>query len=129
MKKNIALLTLAALVVIGFSGCKPKSDVKLDMAKSFETIKAEAAKMNVDQLREKAMLYKNAIADKGKDITKIMQSMNAQTSAKAGDDIKLNNKPEIDNFMQTIGNLKKRYDIYISHLKQKNADLTGLSLN
>jgi hypothetical protein len=129
MKKNIALLALAALVVIGFSGCKPKGDTKLDMAKSFETIKAEAAKMNIDQLRKKAMLYRNAINDKGDDITKIMESMNAKKPAKATDDIKLNNKTEIDNFMQTIGNLKKRYDIYISHLKQKNADLTGLSLN
>jgi hypothetical protein len=127
-KKNAALLALTALVVIGLCGCQPKSDTKLDMAKDLETVEAEAAKMDVEQLREKALAFKNAMDEKSDEITKVMQNMNSQTQGNAGDDIKLNNKTEIDSFMQTIGGLKKRYDIYMSHLRKKNGDLTGLSL-
>jgi hypothetical protein len=127
-KKNAALAVLTALILIGLCGCEPKSNTKVDMAKSFDTVKAEAAKMNVEQLRKKALAFKNAIDAKGDDITKVMQNMNAQSAANTGDGIKLNNKTEIDSFMQTIGDLKKRYDIYISYLKEKNGDLTGLSL-
>ena len=127
-KKNAALAALTALILIGLCGCEPKSNTKVDMAKSFDTVKAEAAKMNVEQLRKKALAFKNAIDAKGDDITKVMESMNAQSAANTGGGIKLNNKTEIDSFMQTIGDLKKRYDIYVSYLKKKNGDLTGLSL-
>lgn len=129
IQQNVTLLALTTLILIGLAGCEPKSSVKMDRAKSLETINAEASKMSVTELRKKTMMFKNAITAQAGQVTTIMESISPDTAGNTNKNIELNNSPDIDNFMQTIGDLKKRYDIYMSYLKQKNGDLTGLSLS
>ena len=123
MEKKTILITLSVLFLSAFSGCEPKNSAMIDISKPMETVKTEAAGMDTAELREMALKYKNAILAQKDKINNLMKNIRqSQTPEAAQTD-------DTQDLMTKIGEMKKRYDIYIDLLKERNADITGLKLS
>lgn len=124
MKKmnKIQLYLLMALCVFALFACGKKG---VDTSKAISEVKAEAEKMDVQQLRQMALKYKDAILDKSKEVEKLMAKVKPTDilSAEAK-----NIKAEVDDLNKTVGALKERFNIYYDKLKAKDGDVSGLEL-
>ncbi|GAF80380.1 unnamed protein product, partial [marine sediment metagenome] len=65
--KAVTLYLLLLLCTLGLTGCGKKADE----SKPISEVKAEAEKMDVEQLRSMAIKYKDAIVAKTTDMEKI----------------------------------------------------------
>ena len=116
------LLAVAALVI---GGCGGK---KADENKSISEAKTEAETMDVGQLRNMAMTYKEAIAAKKVDLDKVAAKLKEIPIDKMVGDEAKQLKTDIDNFTTSISALKERFEVYYQKLKEKGGDLSGLEL-
>jgi uncharacterized coiled-coil DUF342 family protein len=127
-KMNIVLKTglcvLIASCLFIFVGCGKKADE----GKPMSEVQAEAAKMNVEQLKAAAMQYKNAIVAKKADIEKvaaklkeipITEQMGAEAKALQTD---------IANLDKSVAALTERFQVYYNKLKEMSGDLSGLEI-
>lgn len=121
---RIAALCLLAVCCLAFSGCSKKADE----SKPLPEVKAEAEKMNVDQLKSMAMSYKDSIMAKQGDIEKVASQLKEIPIAKMMGDEAKNLKSEIDALNKSLSALKDRFQVYYDKLKEKGGDLSSLKL-
>ncbi len=127
------LCTLIAGCLLGFAGCGKKADQGKTTAKANETIpvaqvQTEAGKMNVEQLKAKAMEYKDAIVAKKAEIEKVAaklkeiplaQQMGTEAKALQGD---------IANLHKSVAALTERFQVYYNKLKEMGGSVSGLEI-
>jgi hypoxanthine phosphoribosyltransferase len=119
--KMLSLYVLLAITATAFIGCGKKGGV--DTTKPISEVKAEAEKMNVQQLREIALKYKNAIAEKTKEVEKLTAKIKP-TELLSNETKKI--QADINNIKTSIDSLTERFKVYYNTLKEKGGDTTSL---
>jgi len=110
--------------LLGLMGCGKKADENKPIA----DVQAEAAKMNVEQLKAKAMAYKDAIVAKKAEIEKITAKITEIPVTEAlGTEAKAL-KAEIENLNKSVTALTERFQVYYSKLKEMGGDISGLEI-
>lgn len=113
---------MAALVTV--CGCGKKADAD----KPISEVKAEAEKMDVSQLRDTAMKYKDTITAKMEDLkNEGVKLKDIPVAEMMGDKAKQINA-NIDEIKKKIDALKERFNIYLAELKKKGGDISGLEI-
>lgn len=122
---KFGLFLLFAICVIGLGGCGKKAD---DTEKPIADVQAEADQMDVEQLKAKAMEYKDAIMAKKAEIEKVAAKLkDIPLTEQLGTEAKaLQN--DIADLNKAISNLSERFQIYYSKLQEKGGDVSGLEL-
>ena len=115
------LFVLSSLVLCG---CSKKADESMPVSE----VKAEAEKMDVDQLKAMATAYKDAIAAKKGDIEKVMAQLKEIPITKMMGEEAKGLKTDIDSLNKSISALKEHFQIYYNKLKEKGGDLSGLEI-
>jgi hypothetical protein len=119
LKTGLAVLMAVLLTVCG---CGKKADAN----KPIPEVKAEAEKMDVTQLRDTAMKYKDVIAAKLDEVkTEGLKLKDLPMAEIAGEKAKAINAT-IDQIKKDIDALTERLNIYIEELKKKGGDISGL---
>lgn len=123
--KGISICALFALCLLVLHGCGGK---KADENKPLSEAKAEAEKMDVGQLRNMAMTYKNAIMAKKADLDKVAAKLKEIPVAKMVGDEAKQLKTEVENLANSLSALRERFEVYYQKLKEKSGDLSGLEI-
>jgi len=124
---------LIAGCLLSFAGCGKKAGQSKSTAQANETIpvaqvQAEASKMNVEQLKAKAMEYKDAIVAKKAEIEKvaaklkeipITQQMGTEAKALQAD---------VANLNKAVAALTERFQVYYNKLKEMGGSVSGLEI-
>ena len=127
MRKAI-LTTILLMCVILLQSCGKNGSQKVDENKPIAEIKAEAVKMNVEQLRSIAMKYKDALMAKQDEVTKLTDSLaKIPLTEKLGEEAQALTG-DIDNLMKSVSALRERFQIYYDQIKQKGGELKDLTL-
>jgi uncharacterized coiled-coil DUF342 family protein len=117
-------MSIAVFSMIIILGC----DKKADENKPLDEVKAEAAEMDVEDLREIALEYKETIYANLEEIGKIKNKIKEIPLKEMFGDQAQELKQELEPIIKSINELKKRFWVYYSELKKKSADLSGLEL-
>jgi uncharacterized lipoprotein YehR (DUF1307 family) len=126
-KSVVLFVVLVAIIVL--SGCGKKGgSVSVDESKPISEIKAEADKMTVDQLREMAIKYRDAIKDKNVKVDKVMLKLRDAGAGAAMTDEFKGIKEEISALTKSMGALKQRFGVYYDKLVLSKADVSDLKL-
>ncbi len=105
-------------------GCGKKADEN----KPLSEVKAEAAEMDMNDLREMALKYKEAILAKLAEAGELKNELKEiPLKEMLGEKAKAL-KQELEPIMKSVNALKERFKIYYAELKKKSGDLTGLDL-
>lgn len=121
---RIGLCMMVTGCLISFVGCSKKADEN----KPVSQVQAEADKMNIEQLKAKAMEYKNAIVAKKAEIEKVVaklkeipvtQQMGAEAKTLQADIATLN---------KAVAELTERFQIYYNKLKSMGGNISGLEI-
>ena len=127
MRKAI-LTTILLMCVILLQSCGKNGSQKVDENKPIAEIKAEAVKMDVEQLRSIAMKYKDALMAKQDEVTKLTDSLaKIPLTEKLGKEAQALTG-DIDNLMKSVSALRERFQIYYDQIKQKGGELKDLTL-
>lgn len=121
--KAVALCGLMILLTAGLFGCGKKADENIPIA----DVEAEAEQMDVAKLRQKALIYKDAIVDKQDEIKKVSAKLQELGIAKSLTDEAKALTADIDELKKSVIALKDRFDIYYKKLKEKGGDISGLT--
>jgi hypothetical protein len=124
------ILAVLAVCAVSLTGCKKSApiEVKVDSTRPIADVETEAASMDVDQLRAIAIKYKAAIEAKQPEIEKIMTKLqNVPPTELLGEDAK-KLQDEITAVMESVGTLKKHYQVYYDKLVELKADVTDVKL-
>jgi uncharacterized coiled-coil DUF342 family protein len=110
--------------LVGFAGCGKKADE----SKPIADVQAEAAKMNVEQLKAKAMEYKDALVAKKAEIEKVVAKLQEiPLTEKLGDEAK-SLQADIGNLNKSVAALTERFQVYYNKLKEMGGDIAGLEI-
>ena len=120
--KKISFYLLIALCVFALSACGKKG---VDTSKPISEVKAEAEKMDVSQLRQMALKYKDAILEKGKEAEKLLAKIKP-TDMLSDEAKKI--KAEVDDLNKAVKALTERFNVYYDKLKAEGGDASGLEL-
>jgi hypothetical protein len=91
-------------------------------------VQAEASKMNVDQLKAKAMEYKNLIMSKKATIDQLTAKLKAiPLTDQMGTEAK-GLQTDIATLNKSVSALTERFQIYYNMLKEKGGDVSSLGL-
>ena len=122
---KFGLFLLLAGCIIGFSGCGKKA---ADTEKPIADVQTEANQMDVEQLKAKALEYKDAIMAKKGEIEKVAAKLKEiPITEQLGEEAK-GLQTEISNLNNVISALSERFQIYFSKLQEKGGDVSGLEL-
>jgi len=102
--------------------------LKADVNTSISEIKAEIEKLNVDQLRETALQYKQLITEKTKQIDNLNEKIKGIALTELMSEESMALRKELGDLTTGFDALKERFQLYYNKLKEKGGDLTGLSL-
>jgi len=120
--KNIILYSVLVAGLIVAVGCGKKADEN----KPISEVRAEAEKMNTDELRAAAMAYKKAIEAKKGDVEKLADQLKEiPIDEMLGEEAK-SLKADMDELQQSVSALQERFQIYYDKLKEKGGDVSGL---
>jgi hypothetical protein len=120
--KTSLVIMLAAMLAV--CGCGKKADAN----KPIDQVKAEAEKMDVAQLRDMAMKYKDTIAAKAEQIkAESLKLKDIPLTEMMGDKAKAINAT-VDELKKTVDALTERFQVYLDELKKKGGDITGLQI-
>jgi uncharacterized coiled-coil DUF342 family protein len=118
------LLALVIGCLLGVAGCRKKAD----MDKPIAEVQGEAAEMNVEQLKAKAMEYKDAIVAKKAEIEKVAAKLTEiPVTEQLGAEAKAL-QAEIADLNKAVAALTERFQIYYNKLKEMGGDISGLEL-
>ena len=122
--KNTAFLFLLLLCPLVLLGCSQKNTEN----KSIDEVKAEAEKMDANQLKSMAMKYKKAIEAKNSDVEKLLAEIKnippaEMMGAKAKETI-----DEMNKISQSIQELTEKFMICYNKLKEKGGDTSDLEI-
>jgi outer membrane murein-binding lipoprotein Lpp len=121
---KIGLCVLLCGCLVGFAGCSKKADADKPMA----DVQAEAAKLDVAQLKAKAMEYKDAIVAKKAEVEKVADKLKAIPIAEQmGTEAKAL-QADITNLNKSVSALTERFQVYYNKLKEKGGDVSGLEI-
>ena len=120
--KNIILYSVLVAGLIVAVGCGKKADE----SKPISEVKAEAEKMNTDELRASAMAYKKAIEAKKGDVEKLADQLKEIPVAEMLGEEAKSLKADMDELQQSVSALQERFQIYYDKLKEKGGDVSGL---
>jgi uncharacterized coiled-coil DUF342 family protein len=116
---------LLAVVALAIGGCGGK---KADANKPISEAKAEAEKMDVGQLRNMAMTYKEAIVAKKVDLDKVAAKLKEIPVTELLGEKAKQFKADIENLNKSVNALRERFEVYYQKLKEKSGNLSGLEL-
>ena len=141
-ERNAVLSCLLALVLLVAIGCDKKTDqdqpptttrsetkapaVAADTPVS--EVQAEADTMSVENLKATALKYKDAIIAKQADIEKLAAKVKEIPLTEALGDEAKTLKADLQNLETDLKALKDRFQVYYNKLKEKGADVAGLTL-
>jgi len=123
--KGISICAVVAICFLVLHGCGGK---KADANKPISEAKAEAEKMDVGQLRNMAMAYKEAIVAKKVDLDKVAAKLKEIPVTELLGEKAKNLKTDIENLNKAVNALKERFEVYYQKLKEKSGNLSGLEL-
>jgi len=123
----LAMLMVLCVGTLILTGCGAKSE-DADESKPISEVKADAEKMNVEQLRAVALKYKEAIEAKEPEIKKIADKIKEIPITEALGKEATVLKEDLGELNESVTALKERFEIYIGKLKELKGDLTGLEL-
>ena len=122
--RNVTFYCLLILCSLAVLGCGKKADEN----KPLSEVKAEADKMDTEQLRSMAMKYKEAIMAKKAELEKLTTKLkDVPVTETLGEEVK-QIKAEIDNISKSVSAIKERFEVYYQKLKEKGGDLSGLEV-
>jgi hypothetical protein len=119
---RIGLCMLLAGYLFGLAGCSKKADTE----KSIADVKAEASKMNAEQLKAKAMEYKDAIVAKKAELEKVTTKLKAIPITQGAEAKAL--QTDMANLSKTLGDLTERFQVYYGKLQEIGGDVSGLEI-
>ena len=122
--RNITIYCLLVLCSLVLLGCSQKADEN----KSISEVKAEAEKMDINQLRSMAMKYKEAITAKGNEIEKLAAKLKNIPPAEMTDTKAKEITEGINKINQSMSALNEKLMIYHNKLKEKGGDISGLEI-
>jgi len=115
---------LIAGCIVGLAGCKKGADENKPMS----DVQAEAAKMNVEQLKAKAMEYKNAIVAKKTEIEKVVAKLKGiPVTDQLGAEAKTL-QTNMENLNKAVTALTERFQVYYNKLKEMGGNVSGLEI-
>ena len=121
---RIGLCVVLCGCILCFVGCSKKADENKPMA----DVQAEAAKIDVAQLKAKAVEYKDAIVAKKAEIEKVAAKLKAiPVTEQMGTEAKAL-QTDIANLNKTVSALTERFQVYYNKLKEKGGDVSGLEI-
>ena len=124
MKTFWKIVLFCLLICCLLAGCGKKADE----SKPLGEVKAEAEKMDAEQLRSMATKYMDAVKSKEAEIEKVAAKLkDIPVTEMLGSEAK-SLKAEIDNLNKSVSALKQRFDIYYNKLKETGGDLSGLGI-
>ncbi len=128
-KVVLAISLLMCVLLVQSCGKKGGSgSQKADENKSVAEIKAEAAKMDVEQLRSLALKYKDALMAKQDEIKKFTDTLaKIPITEKLGKEAQALTA-DISNLSKSVNALKERFQIYYDEIKKKGGELKDLTL-
>lgn len=142
---KMALCCVLVLGIVGLAGCKKKGQeagtegaktesvkeakvqLEVNVEKAISDIKAEAKKLNAEQLKTIAKKYKDAIGAKESELNELMVKMKdapvTQMLEKEGQAL----MEEIESLSKAIAALNERFAVYYNNIKELGGDVSGLS--
>jgi hypothetical protein len=121
---RIGLCILITGCLVGVAGCGKKADEN----KPISEVQAEAGKMNVEQLKAKAMVYKDAIVAKKAEIEKVAAKLKAiPITQQLGTEAKAL-QTDIENLNKSVAALTERFQVYYNKLKEMGGNVSGLEI-
>ena len=130
MLKAIFSTTLLVCMLL-FPGCSKKSGSvpkDVDENKPIAEIKAEAEKLDVEQLRAIAKKYKDALLARQDDIKRMTDSLaKIPLTEKLGKEAQALTA-DIDSLMKSVNALSERFQVYYDKIKAKGGELKDLEL-
>ena len=123
-KRLVVTLGIVVFLISVIAGCGKS----VDEEKPLDEVKAEAEKMDKDELRKMAVNYKDKIVEKQGEIKKIEEKIKDIAPEELMGDEAKELKKEISEITKSVKALKDRYEIYFKELKKKKGDLTDLDL-
>jgi outer membrane murein-binding lipoprotein Lpp len=118
------LFAVVICSLLGFAGCGKKADENKPIA----DVKAEAEKMDVEQLKAKAMEYKDAVVAKKAEIEKVAAKLkDIPITEQLGTEAKAL-QTDIANLNKSVAALTERFQVYYNKLKEKGGNVSGLEI-
>ena len=107
---------------------KEKLSMDIDLDKAVSDLKAEAAKMDIEDLQKIAMKYKDAIVEKQAALQPLMDKLaDIPMTEKLGAEAK-GLTEDIKKLTDSLAPLKERFGVYVNAIKAKGGDVTKLAL-
>lgn len=119
--KRFFLFFLLAGLCWGIYGCDKSVDdnaYEVSEDKSIQEIIREVENMKVEQVREMAAKYKDAIISKKDELTELMEKYKQFPPSKLLSEEFNNLKSEVDGLNKSLMALKERLDIYLNKLSE-----------
>jgi len=127
-KVVLATSLLMCMLLVQSCGKKGTGSQKAGENKPVAEIKAEAAKMDVEQLRSVALKYKDALMAKQDEIKKFTDTLaKIPITEKFGKEAQALTA-DISNLSKSANALEKRFQIYYDEIKKKGGELKDLTL-
>ena len=127
MRHKFFIMTVLVICSFVLWGCGG-SGGGADENKPLSEVKSEAATMDVSQLRDMAVKYKDAITAKSGELDVIVAKLKEIPLTEALGDEAKNLKAEVDELSKSISALKERFSVYYDKLKELKGDLSGLEI-
>ena len=131
--KRIAGLTLVVMVVcmtIGLVGCEKTGEGKyeVDLNKPVAEIKAAVEKMDVEQIKEVAAKYTEALQDKKVDVDALVAKLKEIPMTEMLGEKAKSIKTEMDELTKSLKALQERLDVYVTKLKELKVDVSEFKI-
>jgi hypothetical protein len=128
--RKVVLVTSLLMCVLGVQSCGKSGggSQKADENKPVAEIKAEAAKLDVEQLRAVALKYKDALMAKEDEVKKLTDTLaKIPITEKLGKEAQALSA-DISDLGKSVSALKERFQIYYDEIKKKGGELKDLTL-
>lgn len=104
-----------------------KSLAEVDLSKAVETIRQEAAGMDLEQLKETALKYKEALAEKQAAIKAVSEKLAAIPITERLSPEAQTLAGEMKTLMEPVKALTERLAVYVEAIKARGGDAAGLT--
>ena len=122
--RSIVYCVLLGLCLTLLFGCGKSADEEKPLSEA----KAEAEKMNTQELRVIAVKYKDSIMAKSQELEKVMAKLKDIPATEQLGKEASGIKTEVEQLRNSISALKQRFEVYYEKLKEKGGDVSGLEL-
>ncbi len=136
----LGAVCLAVFAVVVLGGCSKKDTAApeagtgskaggIDLSAPISELKAAAANMDLSQLEKTAEQYMTQITAKKDELEKLAEQFKAIPMAqKMGEEAK-ELQGEITDLTGTLGDLMKRFEVYLDAIKEKGGDVSKFTIS